>query len=125
MSKQIGKYYYDSNDKLETSTLLQQFIDIETNDTVTNTFEVNKYNDKKQVVETSLSDSLNLDKNRIFRYDYRNERLLKTKEYNQHDSLISIILYEYQLDKFGNWIERKTIKDKVLTTIIKREIEYE
>jgi len=124
LSRQIGKYYYVSINKLEKSTLLQQFIDLETQDTMTNTFELNKYNDNNQVIETILYDSLNLFRNRIFKYDYKDERIFKTTEYNQHDSLVSMTLYEYRLDKFENWIERKTIKDNELTTLIKREIEY-
>ncbi|MGQ1948058.1 hypothetical protein ACT3CD_13260 [Geofilum sp. OHC36d9] len=124
LSKQLGKYYYDSNDKLEKSTTLQQFVDLETKDTTGNTYEINKYNDNKQMIESIFCDSLSLDRNRIYKYDYKDQRLFKTTEYNRHDSLISITLYKYQLDEFGNWIERKSIRNNVMTTLIKREIEY-
>ncbi|GJQ60967.1 MAG: hypothetical protein SCALA702_00200 [Melioribacteraceae bacterium] len=124
LSRQIGKYYYDSNDQLEKSTLLQLYVDLETKDTITNTFELKKYNNNDQVIERILYDSINFDKNRIFKYNYKDARLFKTKEYNQQDSLICTKLYEYQLDNFGNWIERKAIMDNELTSVIKREIQY-
>lgn len=121
---ELGHIAFDSKDRLKKSSLLQQVIDLESNDTITHTFELNKYNLKEQVVESSFWDSLHLDRNNILKYDYRDERLLKTMEYNHQDSLLSITFFEYQLDKFGNWIEKKAIKNDILTTIIKREIEY-
>lgn len=122
--KQIGSYKYNSGNVLQESSLKQIFFDIETNDTIKNTLEVSEYNDKKYVTQITLTDFLKPERNRVTKYDYDCSTLLRTKEYNSKDSLLSTTKYNYEFDKFKNWIKRESFENNKLNYIQKREIEY-
>ncbi|MGB1041776.1 MAG: hypothetical protein ACPGU6_00140 [Tenacibaculum sp.] len=122
--KQIGGYKYDSNNKLKEDLLTQTSIDVETNDTIINTLEISRYNDKEFVTETILSDYRKPNRNRRTEYKYDNGILMEEKEYDSKDSLISITTYKYVFDKFKNWIKKESFQNNKLNYIRTREIEY-
>ncbi|MCP4054836.1 hypothetical protein [Mesoflavibacter zeaxanthinifaciens] len=122
--KQIGGYKYNSDNKLKESSLKQIYIDVETNDTITNTLEVSKYNDREFVIESKLSDFRKPERNRKTEYKYDCGILMEIKEFNSKDSLISTTEYKYEFDKFENWTKRKSIENDKLNYIRTREIEY-
>jgi hypothetical protein len=122
--KQIGGYKYNSDNKLNESSLKQIYIDVETNDTITNTLEISKYNDKEFVTESKLTDFEKPERNRNTEYEYDCGILMEIKEYNSKDSLISTTEYKYVFDKFENWIKRESIENDKLNYIRTREIEY-
>lgn len=122
--KQIGGYNYNSDNKLKESTLKQICIDVETNDTITNTFEIRKYNDKEFVTESKLLDYSKPERNRNTEYKYDCGILMEINEFNNKDSLISTTEYKYVFDKFENWIKRESIENDTLNYIRTREIKY-
>jgi len=122
--KQIGKYEYNTYNTLKQSSLLQQYFDVETNDTITNTLEISKYNEKGFVTESKLSDFINPERNRTIKYHYDCGTLAKIMEFNNKDSLISKTKYKYKLDKFENWIKRESFENDQLNYIRTRKIEY-
>jgi hypothetical protein len=122
--KQIGGYKYNSDNKLKESSLRQIYIDIETNDTITNTLEISKYNDKEYVTDSKLSGYRKSERNRNTEYKYDCGILMEIKEFNSKDSLISTTEYKYEFDKFENWTKRESIENKKLNYIRTREIEY-
>jgi hypothetical protein len=122
--KQIGKYEYNADNTLIQSSLLQQYVDIETNDTTTNTLEISKYDKKKFITESKLENFIKPERNRTNEYDYDCGILMKIREFNNKDSLISKTEYRYVFDKFENWIKRESFENNKLEYIITREIEY-
>lgn len=122
--KQIGEYKYSSNNKLKESSLKQTYIDVETNDTVANTLETNKHNNKELVIESKLFDFKKPEQNRKTKYQYDYNILMETKEYDSKNSLISTTKYKYKFDKFENWVKRESIENDTLKYIRTREIKY-
>lgn len=122
--KQIGGYKYNSDNKLKESSLKQIYIDVETNDTITNTLEISKYNNKEFVTESKLSDFIKPERNRNTEYKYDCGILMEIKEFNSKDSLISTTAYKYEFDKFENWIKRESIENDKLNYVRTREIKY-
>lgn len=122
--KQIGGYKYNSDNKLKESSLKQIYFDVETNDTITNTLEISKYNDKEFVTKSKLWDFSKPERNRNTEYKYDCGILMEIKEFNSKDSLISTTEYKYEFDKFENWTKRESIENDKLNYIRTREIEY-
>jgi len=122
--EQIGKYEYNSDNTLKQSSLLQQSIHVETNDTIMNTLEISKYNDKKFVIKSILSDFIKPERNRITKYEYHCGVLTKKRVFNSKDSLISKTKYKYEFDKFENWVKRESYENDKLNYILTRKIEY-
>lgn len=122
--KQAGSYKYHSDNKLKESSLKQIYIDVESNDTITNTLEISKYNDREFVTESKLSDLRKPERNKKLEYKYDCGILMKIKEFNSKDSLISTTEYKYEFDKFENWIKRESIENDKLNYIRTREIKY-
>ncbi len=122
--KQIGSYKYSSYNVLQESSLKQIFFDLETNDTIRNTLEVSEYNDLKYVTQITLTDFLNPERNRVTKYDYDCSILIRIKEYDSKNSLLLTTEYNYEFDKFKNWIKRESFENNKLKYIQKREIEY-
>ncbi|TXD80606.1 hypothetical protein ESY86_20400 [Subsaximicrobium wynnwilliamsii] len=122
--KQIGGYKYNSDNELKESSIKQIYIDVETNDTITNTLEISKYNNKEFVTESKLSDFTKPERNRNTEYKYDCGILMEMKEFNSKDSLTSKTEYKYVFDKFENWIKRESIENDNLNYIRTRKIEY-
>jgi len=122
--EQVGSYKYNSDNKLKESSLKQIYIDIESNDTITNTLEISKYNDREFVTESKLSDFKKPERNRKSEYKYDCEVLMEIKEFNSKDSLISTTEYKYEFDKFENWIKRESFENDKLNYIRTRELKY-
>jgi hypothetical protein len=122
--KQIGEYEYNTDNTLKQSSLLQQYIDVESNDTITNTIEISKYDKKALVTESELSNYIKPERNRTSKYEYDCGTLMKIMEFNSKDSLISNTEYKYEFDKFENWIKKESFINEKLNYIQTREIEY-
>lgn len=122
--KQIGRYKYSPNNELKDNSLKQISIDVETNDTITNTLEISEYNEKEYVTQSKLSDFIKPERNRITKYDYDCGTLKRIRKYDSKDSLISTTEFKYKFDKFKNWIQRKSFGNDNLNYIRTREIEY-
>jgi hypothetical protein len=120
----VGKYKYDSHNKLKESTLEQLFIDNETNDTITNTLEISKYNSNEFVKKKHLIDSIKPDRNRFKEFKGECGILMEIKEYNSKDSLILLTKHKYVYDKYKNWIKRGIYENGRLNYLRTREIEY-
>ncbi|WP_299228304.1 hypothetical protein [uncultured Psychroserpens sp.] len=122
-SKQVGNYEYSFFGKMKESTLSHLFIDIETKDTITNTFEVSEFKDEL-VTTTNFIDHLKPERNRTLKYEYDCGTLTEMKTYNHKDSLISNTKYEYELDEYENWITKNSFENGNLTYIQTRIINY-
>tara|TARA_B110000238_G_C16006378_1_gene386849 strand:+ start:48 stop:869 length:822 start_codon:yes stop_codon:yes gene_type:complete len=122
--KQIGKYEYNSDKTLKQTSLLNQYIDIESNDTIANTIEISKYDNKELITESKLSDFIKPERNTNSKYEYKCGILKIIKEFNDKDSLISKTEYKYKFDKFKNWIIRESFENGKLEYIKSRKIEY-
>ena len=122
--KQIGTYEHYSNKSLKKSSYLHQYFDVETNDTILNSLEISKYNEKEQLYETKNINKKNPERNSTIKSDYKCSLLYKEREYNEKDSLISTTKYKYEFDEFGNWIKRKSTKNGKLNYIKIRNIDY-
>jgi hypothetical protein len=124
-SIQKGKYKYHSNKKLKEILLFQIYIDLEENDTISYTIELDKYNKDGVLVETEFNDFKNKLNNKKYRYKLNNKGMYdETKEFDFNDSLVSTTTAQYLLDKFGNWTEKKSYKNDTLIRINIRKIEY-
>ena len=121
---QIGKYEYNSDNTLKQSSLLQQYIDVESNDTIMNTIEISKYDNKELVTKSELYNYIKPERSRTSKYEYDCGTLMKIREFNSKDSLISNTKYEYEFDKFENWIKKESFINGKLNYIQAREIEY-
>lgn len=122
--KQIGRYKYNTDNTIKQDLLLQYFIDIESNDTITKTIKISKYDKKELVIESILSDFIEPEKSRTTKYEYDSRTLIKEQEFNVKDSLISETVYKYEFDKFKNWIKKESFENDKLNYIQTREIEY-
>tara|TARA_R110001583_G_scaffold192204_2_gene358479 strand:+ start:458 stop:1222 length:765 start_codon:yes stop_codon:yes gene_type:complete len=122
-SKQIGNYEYSLFGNLKESTLSHLFIDKETKDTITNTFEVSDFKDEL-VTKTNFINHLKPERNRTLEYEYDCGTLTEMRTYNHKDSLISTTKYEYELDEYENWITKNSFENRNLTYIQTRIINY-
>jgi hypothetical protein len=122
--KQIGKYEYNSDNTLKQTSLLNQYIDIESKDTIANTIEISKYDNKELITESKLSDFIKPERNINSKYEYECGILKIIKEFNDRDSLISKTEYKYEFDKFKNWVKRESFENGKLEYIKTRKIEY-
>ena len=122
--KQIGEYEYHSDNTLKQSSLLQQYIDIESKDTITNTIEISKYDSNELVTESELSNLIKPERNRTLKYKYKCGTLIKELGFNNKDSLVSTTEYKYEFDKFENWVKKESFINDELNYIQLRKIEY-
>jgi hypothetical protein len=122
--KQIGKYEYNSDNTLKQTSLLNQYIDIESKDTISNTIETSKYDNKELITESKLSDFIKPERNLNSKYEYECGILKIIKEFNDRDSLISKTEYKYEFDKFKNWVKRESFENGKLEYLKTRKIEY-
>ena len=122
--EQSTNHKYSHENKISEVVTSQIFVDLESGDTTLNSIEVDKYNRKEQLKESKTTNFTNPERNKMFSYEYKCGRLINSKGYNQKDSLISIINFEYVFDKFDNWIEKKSFENGKLSYIKRRQIEY-
>jgi hypothetical protein len=122
-SKQVGNYEYSFFGNLTESTLSHLFIDIETKDTITNTFEISGFKDEL-VTKTNFIDHLKPERNRTLKYEYACGSQTEMRTYNHKNSLISTTKYEYELDEYENWITKNSFENGNLTYIKTRIINY-
>jgi hypothetical protein len=59
----------------------------------------------------------------IYKFDKFGNRIIM-KEYNSDEKLNNSFTFKYKLDKMNNWINRIEYKNKQITTIIEKQIEY-
>lgn len=122
--EQIETHYYRNNKTKEKSIMRQIYLDKETNDTIRNSTVKTFFNTNEQV-DSILS--INLRKqgqNRKAIYEFDSENFIALKEYDDNDSLLSNQKFEYKIDRFDNWTEKKVIENGDLKRIIIREIKY-
>ncbi|MDQ0337120.1 hypothetical protein J2Z57_003582 [Formosa algae] len=122
-TKQVGNYKYGFFGNSKESTLSQIFIDKETNDTITNTFEISDFK-TELVTKTKHIDYLKPERNITLEYEYDCGTLTEMRKYNHKDSLISTTKYEYELDDNQNWITKNSFENGNLTYIKTRIINY-
>ncbi|WP_299118263.1 hypothetical protein [uncultured Tenacibaculum sp.] len=122
--EQIETYYYRKNNSKSKSVSIQIFIDLESSDTIRNSVSTTYFNKNEIVTKIETIHKTDLERNRKIVYKYDCQRLIGLKEFNNNDSLISTLKYEYDLDNFGNWISKKIYKNKKLDKFITREINY-
>jgi hypothetical protein len=122
--EQISLNQYNSDNNLSESSISQLFIDKKTGDTLKNSLQVDKYDENGLVKQSEFKFQENPEKNNRSEYIYSGNDLLKIKEYNQNDLLISTVRFEYKKDSLGNWIERKAFENDTLNAIKTWNIVY-
>lgn len=123
--EQIENHKYSRENKIREVSTTQTVVDLQSSDTTLNKVVVNIYNSKELLKESKTTNSIQPERSKKFLYTYKCGRLVKSKEYNQKDSLISLTNFEYILDEFDNWIEKKSFKNNKLIFIRRRQIEYD
>ena len=122
--EQVETHYYRNDDTKEKSIMRQIFLDKETNDTIRNST-VSTYFNTDEKVDSILSINLRREgQNRKAVYEFDGRNFIGLKEYNDTDSLLSNQKFEYKMDEFDNWTEKKVIENGILKRIIIREIKY-
>jgi hypothetical protein len=120
----VETHFYNDDGIREKSTSSQIFVDLISNDTITNSINTTYYNSDELIESTETFHKGKSDRNQKRKYEYDCLTLTKQKVYNQNDSLISTITYEYKLDEFENWIEKKIITDGIAKQKIVRNLKY-
>ena len=122
--EQIETHYYRNDVSKEKSIMRQIFLDKETNDTIRNST-VNTYFNTEEKVDSILSFNLGRQgQSRKAVYEFDGKNFIELKEYNDTDSLLSNQKFDYKMDEFDNWTEKKVIENGILKRIIIREIKY-
>ncbi|WP_272022618.1 hypothetical protein [Olleya namhaensis] len=122
--EQIETHYYRNDKTKEKSIMRQIFIDKETNDTIRNST-VSTFFNTSEKVDSILSINLRRQgQNRKSVYEFDGKNFIGLKEYNETDSLLSNQKFEYKMDEFDNWTEKKVIENGTLKRIIIRKIKY-
>ena len=120
--EQIETHYYRDDKTKEKSIMRQIYLDKETNDTIRNST-VNTFFNTNEQIDSILS--INLSKqNQKAVYEFDGENLIGIKQFGVNDSLLSDQKFEYKMDRFDNWTEKKVIENGDLKRIIIREITY-
>jgi len=122
--EQIETFHYRENNTIEKKITTQIFIDLETSDTLSNSISTSFYDRNEIATKDETVNKTDPKKSRKIVYKYDNLNIIGLKEYDNNDSLLSTLKYEYELDEFDNWIERRIIENGKLDRIISREIDY-
>ena len=122
--KQVQNFKYDLKKRKIQSTNKQLYIDLESDDTILNSVEINEFNKESLLTKTYYYDYVNPTKDFSVIYNYRDTILASVKEYGHDKSLKNNSTYKYNFDDCGNWIERKVIQNDSLKFIEIREITY-
>ena len=122
--EQIENYYYRNNKTKEKSIMRQIFIDKETNDTIRNSTVITYFNTNKKIHSILSINLRRQGQSRKSVYESDRKNFIGLKEYNEKDSLLSNQKFEYKIDQFDNWTEKKIIENGTLKTVIIREIKY-
>ena len=122
--KQVENYKYRNNGtKFETETI-QEYIDFNTNDTLVDMISFSKFNENELVIEIVTINHRNPLLNSKRNYEYENGLAKQQKIYDSNDSLTSEINYEYEFDKYDNWIKETSFKENKPDKLTIREIKY-
>lgn len=122
--EQIETYFYNEDKTKKKSIMTQLYIDKISNDTINNSV-VDAYYNKKENYDSTITRNPKRPKfKRKTTYKYNENELSEIQEFNHKDSLISSTSYQYKMDKFNNWIEKRILKNGILKTIVIREITY-
>ncbi|MDC1265774.1 hypothetical protein N8009_03170 [Flavobacteriaceae bacterium] len=122
--EQIETHYYRDDKTKEKSIMKQIFLDKETSDTIRNSV-VNTYFNTNEQVDSILS--LNLNKqgqNWKAVYEFDGKNFIGLIEYAENNLVLSNQKFEYKMDRFDNWTEKRIIENGILKSIIIREIKY-
>jgi hypothetical protein len=122
--EQIETHYYRNDKTKEKSIMRQIYVDKETTDTIRNST-VKTYFNRNEQIDSILS--INLRKqgqNRKAVYEFNGKNFIGLLEYNENDSLLSNQKFEYKMDEFDNWTEKKIIENGDLKRMIIRDIKY-
>jgi hypothetical protein len=122
--EQIETYYYRKDNSKDKVISTQIFIDLESSDTIRNSISTTYFDKNEIVIKVETVHKTDLKRNRKMVYEYDCQNLLGVKEFNENDSLVSKLKYEYDFDKFDNWIQRKDLNYGVLSSILIRDIKY-
>lgn len=120
----VETYYYNEYGVRQKSMSSQLYIDLTSNDTITNSRTNSYYNTEKLLDSSETIHTGKSNRNRKWKYEYDYLTLIKQEVYNQKDSLISSTTYKYKRDKFDNWIEKTAITDGIAKHKIIRELIY-
>ncbi|CAM1340429.1 hypothetical protein [Tenacibaculum aestuarii] len=122
--EQIETQYYRKDKTKKMSSMSQVYVNKISKDTITNLIVSAYYN------QDELNDSIvtiNLKRQGIKTktiYQYNGNKMILAQEFDNNDSLASSKKFEYKMDEFDNWIEKRIIENGVLKTIAIREIYY-
>lgn len=122
--EQIETYYYRKNNTKNKSISTQIFIDLESSDTIRNSVSTSYFNKNEIATKVETVYKSDPKRNRKMVYEYDCQNLIGLKEFNENDSLISTLKYEYDLDKFDNWTAKRIYENEKFDRILTREINY-
>lgn len=122
--EQIETYYYRKDNTKEKTIATQIFIDLESSDTIRNSVSTTYFDKNEITTKVETVHKTDSKRNRKIVYEYDCKNLIGLKTYNGNDSLISTLKYEYDLDKFDNWISKRIYENENLDRTITREIKY-
>ena len=117
------EYFYHSNGKLKKLKTNYVLIFSETADT-TMKQEIDNFNKAGVKTKSETINRSDSKERRYTTYKYDRQFLKQTKLFDYKDSLMSNTNFVYEVDNFGNWIERKSIENEKLVYRSKRIIEY-
>ncbi|CAM1366420.1 conserved hypothetical protein [Tenacibaculum litoreum] len=121
--EQIETQYYRKDKTKKMSSMSQIYVNKISKDTITNSL-VNAYYNKDEINDSIVI--INLKRQGLKTktiYQYNGSEMILAKEFN-NNSLVSSTKFEYKMDEFDNWIEKRIIENEVLRTIAIREIYY-
>jgi len=122
--EQVETYYYRKNKTKEKTITTLLFINLELSDTLRNSVSKSCF-DKNEVIEKIETVHPNNTKRNIKTvYEYDCSTLIGLKHFDQNDSLLNNLKYEYKMDEFDNWIIKNIIRNDKLDTKLTREIKY-
>ncbi|MCX2680934.1 hypothetical protein OOZ15_13355 [Galbibacter sp. EGI 63066] len=122
--EQIETYYYRKDNTKEKSKTTQLFIDLKSSDTIRNSVSTTYFDKNEIATKVETVHKPDSKRNRKIVYEYDCQKLIGLKEFNENDSLISTFKYEYDLDKFDNWIAKRIYENGKIDRLLTREIEY-
>ena len=122
--KNESNYEYDKKGNLKRVINRQITYSKETDDTIRNIYEINKYNSRKHITETVMNFQDSIRKNEKFIYKSNCEGLIQKTKFYKNGRLEKITTNEYSFDTKKNWIEMKEYSKNTLRKIVKRTIIY-
>lgn len=121
--EQIETQYYRKDKTKKMSSMSQIYINKTSKDTITNSL-VNAYYNQDEINDSIVI--INLKRQGLKTktiYQYNGSEMILAQEFN-NNSLVSSKKFEYKMDEFDNWIEKRIIENGVLRTTAIRKIYY-